>query len=276
LLFQVQGGRLLRLDSKQPAGSAACSILIQKVYLEHMVRVSGFLDEGTDVRRISVDSFRGRHENSLATRRLQRNYPSEHASDQAYRGVVDNDSFRQERRSRRPQPQHFGTNSTSSQQMKHQSIVEMKPLLSDSESKSSILEPLTSETKYYDVEVSSNNNTATSSGTQATNHRNLHYGNPTANQVPGGPTRLLAPCYHTQVSDDEEGDIVCCDDCYQHEGTKNICTIFIWAIAVFFIMNRFFVHMSNYLRQDGDEVKTDRIVNAGSNYSSNIAMNSGP
>jgi hypothetical protein len=268
--------RLLRLDSKQPAGSAACSILIQKIYLEHMVRVSGFLDEGTDVRR-SVALSRGRHENSLATRRLHHYHPVEHASDRMHRGVVDNDNFRQERRSRRPQPQHFGTNSTSSQQMmKHQSIVEMKPLLSESESKSLILEPLTSETKYDDVEVSSNNNTAISSGTQATNHRNLHYSNPTAHQVPGGPTRLLAPHYHIQVSDDEEGDIVCCDDCYQHEGTKNICTIFIWAIAVFFTMNRFFVHMSNFLRQDGDEVTTDRIVNVGSNYSSNIAMTSGP
>lgn len=243
-----------------------------------MVRVSGFLDEGTDVRR-SVASSRGRQRtvgNSLATRRLQHYHPAE-PSDRVHRGVVDNDNFRQERRSRRPQPQHFSTStsSTSSQQMKHQSIVEMKPLLSESESKSSILEPLTSETKYGDGEVSSNN-TATSSGTQATNHLNLHYSNPTAHQVPGGPTpRLLAPHYHTQVSDDEEGDIVCCDDCYQHEGTKNICTIFIWAIAVFFVTNRFFVHMSNYLRQ-GDEVTTDRIVNAGSNYSSIIDMNSGP
>lgn len=244
-----------------------------------MVRVSGFLDEGTDVRR-SVASYRGRHEaasgtvgNNLATRRLQHYHPAE-PSDRVHRGVVDNDNFRQERRSRRPQPQHFGTSSTSSQQMKHQSAVEMKPLLSESESKSSILAPVTSQTTYNDGELSSNN-TETSSGTQAMNHRNLHYSNPTAHQVPGGPTRLLTPHYHTQVSDDEEGDIVCCDDCYQHEGTKNICTIFIWAIAVFFVTNRFFVHMSNYIRQ-GDEVTTDRIVNVGSNYSSIIDMNSGP
>jgi hypothetical protein len=261
-----------------------------------MVRVSGFLDEGTDVRR-SVASYRGRHEatsrtvgNNLATRRLQHYHPAE-PSDRVHRGVVDNDNFRQERRSRRPQPQHFGTSSTS-QQMKHQSAVEMKPLLSESESKSSmkhqsavemkpllsesestIIAPVTSQTTYNDGKLSSNN-TATSSGTQAMNHRNLHYSNPTAHQVPVRPTRLLTPHYHTQVSDDEEGDIVCCDDCYQHEGTKNICTIFIWAIAVFFVTNRFFVHMSNYIRQ-GDEV-TDRIVNAGSNHSSIIDMTSGP
>lgn len=240
-----------------------------------MVRVSGFLDEGTDVRR-SVSS-RGRHEatsrtvgNSLTTRRLQHYHPAEHASDRVHRGLVDND----ERISRRPQPQHFGTNnSTSSQQIKHQSTVEMRPLLCESESNSSILAPVTSQTT-YDSGEELPNNTATSFGTQAINHRNTHYSNLTTHQVPG-PTRLLAPYYHTQVSDDEEGDIVCCDDCYQHEGTKNICTIFIWAMAVFFVTNRFFVHMSNYLRQDGDEV-TDRIVTAGSNYSSIIDMSSGP
>ena len=235
-----------------------------------MVRVSGFLDEGTDVRR-SVASSRGRHENSLATRRLQRNYPAEHASNRMHRGVIDNNNFRQERRSRRQlQLQHFSTSSTSStssQQMKHQSTVEMRPLLCESESNSSILAPVTSQTTYDDGEELQNN-TATSFGAQAINHHNSHYSNPTAHHVPG-PTRLLTP-HHTQVIDDEEGDIVCCDDCYQHEGTKNICTIFIWAIAVFFVMNRFFVHMSNYLRQ-GDEV-TDR----GSNYSSIIDMSSGP
>lgn len=234
-----------------------------------MVRVSGFLDEGTDVRR-SVASSRGRHENSLATRRLQRNYPAEHVSDQrVHRGVVDNDNFRQERRSRRQQPQHFSTSisSTSSKQMKHQSIVEMKPLLSESESNSPILAPVTSQRTYDDGESSSGT-------TQAIYHHNSHYSNPTPHQVPG-PTRLSTQHYHTQVSDDEEGDIVCCDDCYQHEGTKNICTIFIWAIAVFFVTNRFFVHMSNYLRQDGDEVTTDRFVDAGSNYSSIIDMSSG-
>lgn len=237
-----------------------------------MVRVSGFLDEGTDVRR-SVASSRGRHEatsrtvgNSLTTRRLHHYHPAEHASDRVLRGLADNDNFRQERRSMRQlQQQHFGTNSTSSQQMKHQSSVEMRSLLSESESNSSKkLSLVTSQTTYDDGEELPNNTVTC----------NLHYSNP-ANQVPGGPTRLFAPHYHTQVSDDEEGDIVCCDDCYQHEGTKNICTIFIWAIAVFFVTNRFFVHMSNYLRQDGDEV-TDRIVNAGTNHSSIIDMTSGP
>lgn len=47
--------------------------------------------------------------------------------------------------------------------------------------------------------------------------------------------------------DDEEEDIVCCDGGRCREGTKNLCTIAIWAIIVFFVINRFFVHMAMHL-----------------------------
>ena len=51
--------------------------------------------------------------------------------------------------------------------------------------------------------------------------------------------------------DDEEEDIVCCDGVgggFQ-EGTKNLCTIALWALIMFAILNRFFVHMSIYLHK---------------------------
>ena len=50
-------------------------------------------------------------------------------------------------------------------------------------------------------------------------------------------------------SENEEEDIVCCDGGHCREGTKNLCTIAIWAIIVFFVINRFFVHMAMHLHK---------------------------
>ena len=57
---------------------------------------------------------------------------------------------------------------------------------------------------------------------------------------------------------DEDEDIVCCD-CFDgggqcHEGTKNLCTIALWALIVFAIMNRFFVHMAMHLHHKPESV----------------------
>lgn len=71
---------------------------------------------------------------------------------------------------------------------------------------------------------------------------------------------------NTFMDDEEEDDIVCCEDSFRHEGTKNICTIFIWAALVFFIMNRFFLHMSMYLHR-GEERKEVLVVR-DSNFTS--------
>ena len=53
---------------------------------------------------------------------------------------------------------------------------------------------------------------------------------------------------YTQTTIDEEDDIVCCDcastDGHWREGTKNICTISLWALIAFAILNRLFVHMN--------------------------------
>jgi len=99
-------------------------------------------------------------------------------------------------------------------------------------------------------------------GSQVINHRNSHYSNATPTHR---ESRLAQPPQYNYVHiDDEEGDIVCCDDCFRHEGTKNICTIVIWAAFVFFIMNRFFLHMSIYLHK-GEETK---VAVGGDNFTS--------
>ena len=73
----------------------------------------------------------------------------------------------------------------------------------------------------------------------AINHRN----NTRDREIPPRRYRLLSI-----QRDDEEEDIVCCDGGRCREGTKNLCTIAIWAIIVFFVINRFFVHMAMHLR----------------------------
>lgn len=52
--------------------------------------------------------------------------------------------------------------------------------------------------------------------------------------------------------DDEDEDIVCCDSGGVHwrEGTKNLCTIALWAMLFFVIVNRFFVHMAMHLHKN--------------------------
>ena len=81
------------------------------------------------------------------------------------------------------------------------------------------------------------------------NRRNLHT---------QPESRVALPRQYNDVFiDDEENDIVCCDDGFWHEGTKNICTIFIWAAVVFFIMNRFFLHMSMYLHRGEETIKEE-------------------
>lgn len=47
--------------------------------------------------------------------------------------------------------------------------------------------------------------------------------------------------------DDEDNTIVCCDGVQIREGTKNLCTIAIWAIVILFIINHFFAHMASYM-----------------------------
>lgn len=47
--------------------------------------------------------------------------------------------------------------------------------------------------------------------------------------------------------DDEDNTIVCCDEVQIREGTKNLCTIAMWAIVILFIINHFFAHMASYM-----------------------------
>mmetsp|Transcript_18261 Transcript_18261/g.29941 ORF Transcript_18261/g.29941 Transcript_18261/m.29941 type:complete len:250 (+) Transcript_18261:117-866(+) len=113
-----------------------------------------------------------------------------------------------------------------------QESIEMENLLSDS--------------------ISNTIRTDSTLGSQVvTNRRDLH----THPELRLSPPRQ----YNDVLIDDEEGDIVCCEDSFRHEGTKNICTIFIWAALVFFIMNRFFLHMSMYLHR-GEETKEGGVV----------------
>lgn len=127
-----------------------------------------------------------------------------------------------------------------------QESIEMEPLLSES-----IPRPSNNFPQSESTTISKH---TTMMGTQFVNHRGS-----TTHRDKG---YSLPHQYNDFHLDDEEGDIVCCDDCFRHEGTKNICTIFIWAAFIFFIMNRFFLHMSNYLHREGET----KVVVVGDNF----------
>mmetsp|Transcript_5817 Transcript_5817/g.12790 ORF Transcript_5817/g.12790 Transcript_5817/m.12790 type:complete len:296 (+) Transcript_5817:162-1049(+) len=90
------------------------------------------------------------------------------------------------------------------------------------------------------------------------------------------------------VQDGDEEEIVCCDGSHCHEGTKNLCTISLWAFIVFVIVNRFFVHMAMHLHKNenmtpeyigvtGSEVGPQSMqhMEAKSNFTENFNGNKG-
>ncbi|KAL7483473.1 hypothetical protein ACHAW6_009124 [Cyclotella cf. meneghiniana] len=60
-----------------------------------------------------------------------------------------------------------------------------------------------------------------------------------------------------EEDEDEDEDYVCCDlqstsrQPLCDEGTKNLCTLAIWAVIIFAICNRFLMHMSLFLHESG-------------------------
>lgn len=245
-----------------------------------MVRVSGFLDQGVDVERTTNNrqgrgnNYDGRQSNNfqrpiptnrspekISSGRIQHSNlsrgvqnPIEDARGRGRGAPVNNDlqPSLQVRNQERLRPKLLSMIPT----LIKQESIEMEPLLSsDSASQPSIL-TLNSRRKDDNRLEANTIRTNRTTGTLLINHRNLHYSN---------PTTLIPPRQYTNVHiDDEEGDIVCCDDCFRHEGTKNLCTIVIWAALVFFIMNRLLHHMSIYLHY-GEETK---VVVWGGNFTS--------
>ena len=126
-----------------------------------------------------------------------------------------------------------------------QESIEMGPLLSESISQPSMLLQSSRLSRQNNHMRLNTTRTDGAMGSQAVMNRRI---------LRTHPESRLAPQYNDDLIDDEEGGIVCCEDSFRHEGTKNICTIFIWAALVFFIMNRFFLHMSMYLHR-GEETK---------------------
>ena len=259
--------------------------------LHHMVRLSGVLDRGVDVERErrlqlpptnnrqgrwnSFDASResgsgsgrrtntnrpipnNRNNHAISGKKQQSNFarglkhnPIEHANGvgRDRRVPVSTSQVRNQERLR---PKLL---STIPRIIKQESI-EMEPLLlSDSVSKSSIL-PLSSRKDSNRIDANTIRTDITM-GTQVINHRN---------STSHRESRHAPPRQYNDVHiDDDEGDIVCCEDSFRHEGTKNICTIFIWAALIFFIVNRFFLHMSMYLHR-GEETK---VVVVGNNFTS--------
>ena len=97
----------------------------------------------------------------------------------------------------------------------------------------------------------------------AINHRNI-----TRNR--DSPPRRYHPW--SIQRDDEEEDIVCCDGGRCREGTKNLCTIAIWAIIVFFVINRFFVHMAMHLKPQNVIPSSVRVVELGAQAAAGVDL----
>ena len=229
------------------------------------MRVSGFLDQGVDVERCydvrssDINNFqhqttRTRTTNSNFARRVQQ-YPNINHATSVGRDRDDavNNNFQGSLQIRNNHQEFNIINATPRMQ---QESLEMEPLISECGSHSYI-RPL----KSGAYENRRKANAIRKDATQVVTHNSLQYRIPNTHQESS-----LAPSFRQDNDvdiDDEEGDIVCCDDCYQHESTKNICTLIIWATLVFFIMNRFFVHMSKYLHQEEDS----KIVDEGETIS---------
>jgi hypothetical protein len=65
---------------------------------------------------------------------------------------------------------------------------------------------------------------------------------------------------HAQLEDIDD-DIVCCDGGHCREGSKNLCTVALWAIFVFFIINRIFSHVPVHFHRPQTTTPNDaRIV----------------
>jgi hypothetical protein len=97
------------------------------------------------------------------------------------------------------------------------------------------------------------------------------------NQQHGATSRRLRPL--RKQSDDDEEDIVCCDgNNHCREGTKNICTIAVWALIVFFVINRFFVHMAMHLHkpQDARASGSVRVVELGAHAIVDVPIGTQP
>lgn len=248
-----------------------------------MVRLSGALDIGVDEERerrqrlppTNDISFDARRENGSVNRRLN-NFnlpiPNSRRSNDALswrtqeanstRGVQhltnehDNSGGRRDRgfpiekttqvkNQERLRPKLL----TAIPRIVKQESIEMEPLLSDSIPQPSTLSPKRKDNKnhLHSNKIRTDSNIMASQA--VVNRRNLHTQRESKVAVPRQ--------YNDVFIDGEEDDIVCCDDGCWHEGTKNICTIFIWAAVVFFIMNRFFLHMSMYLHQGEESIKEE-------------------
>lgn len=246
-----------------------------------MVRVSGFLDQGVDVERERRRRLPTPTNNRVRDNNYSAGNSNFHQQQQPIRSheetsaVINHSKFTRDEQQYSGRGETFSSNLQKSSQVRNQErlrptilsitprivkqeSIEMEPLLSNSVSQPSIL-PLSS--RKDGNRIANTMRTDITMGAQVKNHRNLHSSNPTTYRE----SRLAQPLrYNYVLIDDEEGDIVCCDDCFRHEGTKNICTIVIWAAFVFFIMNRFFLHMSIYLHK-GEETK---VAVGGDNFTS--------
>ena len=129
-----------------------------------------------------------------------------------------------------------------------QSQREVQPLIPNNNRQQTQLRSVPTQISNTNVRWSgtSNNisNQNTISNQRSHNNNNLHQNNATMHKTP--TTKSYQPMNTTQISIDEEDDYVCCDPNGGHwrEGTKNICTISLWALIVFAIFNRLFVHMN--------------------------------
>ena len=93
------------------------------------------------------------------------------------------------------------------------------------------------------------------------------------------PPRRHRPL-RVQCDDDDDEDIVCCDGNHHccREGIKNACTIAIWAVIVFFVINRFFVHMAMHLHgpRDARPGGSVRVVELGAQAITDVPIGTQP
>eukprot|EP00580_Thalassiosira_gravida_P010567 CAMPEP_0201638942 /NCGR_PEP_ID=MMETSP0493-20130528/18004_1 /ASSEMBLY_ACC=CAM_ASM_000838 /TAXON_ID=420259 /ORGANISM="Thalassiosira gravida, Strain GMp14c1" /LENGTH=286 /DNA_ID=CAMNT_0048112163 /DNA_START=40 /DNA_END=900 /DNA_ORIENTATION=- len=83
---------------------------------------------------------------------------------------------------------------------------------------------------------------------------NQQRGQNTHHHIEARPPNKHPPTVRIAGVSDDDDDVVCCDRGHCHEGTKNLCTLSLWAFIVFLMVNRFFVHMAMHLHKNNVDV----------------------
>eukprot|EP00804_Cyclotella_cryptica_P008426 CCRYP_003936-RA/>CCRYP_003936-RA protein AED:0.39 eAED:0.39 QI:152/1/1/1/0/0.5/2/64/252 len=230
------------------------------------MRVSGFLDEGTDVDPRDAERLL-----PLSTVHVKGPSPITQRGGSLIDTQSDGRQFSRghQRMQQERQPAHYpaaGLSRSMPNQRQNASVSQKLPVSKELPLHHPIMVTENSgvrrnQRKETLTNVNSSFSVSNSSPTRAydNSHQVLQH-TTKRSQVDSTQRRLsnqTTPHLEQELDEDEEEDYVCCDlhsnsrEPLCNEGTKNLCTLAIWAVIIFAICNRFLMHMSSFLHGSG-------------------------